>query len=133
METIQVKFDELTIMDYERNSLEPDSNRINFQDLSAQPSRISTKEDLDNLFGLMYKEYVEKRTLTVSTNFVAPDSIHNDDTPSSTTIIVAEDEAPHIDLSHMHEFYQKHPSTDKWTQARPLEQVIGDPTKPVMT
>ncbi|GKC25469.1 retrovirus-related pol polyprotein from transposon TNT 1-94, partial [Tanacetum coccineum] len=57
-------------------------------------------------------------------------SIHNDDTPSSTTIIVAEDEAPHIDLSHMHEFYQKHPLTDKWTQAHPLEQVIVSTIEP---
>ncbi|GJT75044.1 hypothetical protein Tco_1041769 [Tanacetum coccineum] len=31
----------------------------------------------------------------MSTNFVAPDTIHNDDTRSSTTIIIAEDEAPH--------------------------------------
>ncbi|GJR24288.1 retrovirus-related pol polyprotein from transposon TNT 1-94 [Tanacetum coccineum] len=33
----------------------------------------------------------------------------------------------------MHEFYQQHPLTDKWTKAHPLEQVIGDPLKPVMT
>ncbi|GJX87774.1 retrovirus-related pol polyprotein from transposon TNT 1-94 [Tanacetum coccineum] len=52
--------------------------------------------DLDDLFGPMYEEYYEKRTLTVSTDFTAPDTIHNDDTPSPTTIIIAEDEAPHI-------------------------------------
>nr|GEU53197.1 hypothetical protein [Tanacetum cinerariifolium] len=96
METIHVKFDELTTMDSKRNSLEPDSNCINFQDPSAQPSRTPTKEDLDNMFGLMFNEYFEKRTLIMSTNFVAHDTIHNDDTPSSTIIIVDEDEAPHI-------------------------------------
>ncbi|GJZ97119.1 gag-pol polyprotein, partial [Tanacetum coccineum] len=33
----------------------------------------------------------------------------------------------------MHEFHQKHRSSDKWTKNHPIEQVIGDPTKPVMT
>ncbi|GJV77899.1 retrovirus-related pol polyprotein from transposon TNT 1-94 [Tanacetum coccineum] len=33
----------------------------------------------------------------------------------------------------MHEFYQLHRSTDKCKKADPLKQVIGDPTKPVMT
>ncbi|GJY88281.1 hypothetical protein Tco_0502909 [Tanacetum coccineum] len=35
--------------------------------------------------------------------------------------------------SNMHEFNQLHPSTHTWTKAHPLEQVIGDPLKPVMT
>ncbi|GJZ90415.1 hypothetical protein Tco_0662342 [Tanacetum coccineum] len=33
----------------------------------------------------------------------------------------------------MHEFHQKHHSSDKWTKNHPIEQVIGDPSKPVMT
>ncbi|GJS98066.1 hypothetical protein Tco_0819236 [Tanacetum coccineum] len=72
METIHVKFDELTTMASEQ------------------------KEDLDNLFGQMYEEYYEKRTPKVSTNSAARDTIHNDDIPSSAAIIIAEDEAPHI-------------------------------------
>ncbi|GJT97984.1 ribonuclease H-like domain-containing protein [Tanacetum coccineum] len=35
--------------------------------------------------------------------------------------------------SNMHEFNQVQPSTHIWTKAHPLEQVIGDPSKPVMT
>ncbi|GJZ68486.1 retrovirus-related pol polyprotein from transposon TNT 1-94 [Tanacetum coccineum] len=37
------------------------------------------------------------------------------------------------DPSNMHEFYQIHRSTDKWTKNHPIKQVIGDPSKPVMT
>ncbi|GKC38651.1 retrovirus-related pol polyprotein from transposon TNT 1-94 [Tanacetum coccineum] len=37
------------------------------------------------------------------------------------------------DLSNMHVFYQKHRSSDKCTKNHPIEQVIGDPSKPVMT
>ncbi|GJX72490.1 zf-CCHC domain-containing protein [Tanacetum coccineum] len=33
----------------------------------------------------------------------------------------------------MHEFHQVQPSTHIWTKAHPLKQVIGDPSKPVMT
>ncbi|GKB89110.1 putative reverse transcriptase domain-containing protein [Tanacetum coccineum] len=33
----------------------------------------------------------------------------------------------------MHEFHQKHRSSDRWTKNHPIEQVIGDPSKPVMT
>ncbi|GJW66172.1 retrovirus-related pol polyprotein from transposon TNT 1-94 [Tanacetum coccineum] len=38
-----------------------------------------------------------------------------------------------LDPSNMHEFYQVQPSTYIWTKAHPLEQVINDPSKPVMT
>ncbi|GKE44343.1 hypothetical protein Tco_1471627 [Tanacetum coccineum] len=154
METIHVKFDELTAMAFEHNSLEPDSNRINFQDPSPEASQTPIKEDLDNFFGPMYEEYYDKRALKVSTNSAAPDTIHNDDTPSSTTIIVAEDEAPRIvstttdqtssqtndlaDGSHQEDNADLDGNTFintfyKWTHAHPLEQVIDDPTKPVMT
>ncbi|GKF07396.1 gag-pol polyprotein [Tanacetum coccineum] len=36
-----------------------------------------------------------------------------------------------LDLSNMHEFHQVQPSTHIWTKAHPLEQVIGDPSKPI--
>nr|GEU65021.1 hypothetical protein [Tanacetum cinerariifolium] len=37
------------------------------------------------------------------------------------------------DPSNMHEFYQKHCSTDLQTKNHPIEQVIGNPSKPLMT
>ncbi|GJZ13003.1 retrovirus-related pol polyprotein from transposon TNT 1-94 [Tanacetum coccineum] len=37
------------------------------------------------------------------------------------------------DLSNMHEFHKTYRSTDKWTKNHPIEQVIGDPSKPIMT
>ncbi|GKA11115.1 integrase, catalytic region, zinc finger, CCHC-type containing protein [Tanacetum coccineum] len=38
-----------------------------------------------------------------------------------------------LDPSNMHEFHQVQPTTHIWTKAHPLEQVIGDPYKHVMT
>ncbi|GKF58601.1 hypothetical protein Tco_0172138, partial [Tanacetum coccineum] len=45
----------------------------------------------------------------------------------------AESSSTYQDPSNMHEFHQKHRSTDRWTKNHPIEQVIGDPSKPVMT
>ncbi|GJY60214.1 gag-pol polyprotein [Tanacetum coccineum] len=33
----------------------------------------------------------------------------------------------------MHQFHQRHRSTDRWTKNHPLEQVIGDPSKTIIT
>ncbi|GJR55806.1 hypothetical protein Tco_1406327 [Tanacetum coccineum] len=45
----------------------------------------------------------------------------------------AKSSSTYQDPSNMREFYQKHRSSDKWTKNHPIEQVIGDPSKPVMT
>ncbi|GJW43393.1 retrovirus-related pol polyprotein from transposon TNT 1-94 [Tanacetum coccineum] len=45
----------------------------------------------------------------------------------------AESSSTYQDLSNMHEFHQKHRSSNRWTKTHPIEQVIGDPSKPVMT
>nr|GEZ31660.1 retrovirus-related Pol polyprotein from transposon TNT 1-94 [Tanacetum cinerariifolium] len=144
----------------------------------------SIKKDLDNLFGPLYEEYFEKRSPKVSINSTAQPTPNNDDTPSSSSTIVEDQEAPPIvslyeeqmfpyltydavelvqedsiefdsntlitpyaastceeaesssiteDPSNMHEFHQVQPSTHICTKAHPLEQVIGDPSMPVMT
>ncbi|GKF70186.1 hypothetical protein Tco_0203243, partial [Tanacetum coccineum] len=51
METIHVKFNELTTMASEWNILESDSNHMIFEDSSEEPSQTLSKEDLDDLFG----------------------------------------------------------------------------------
>ncbi|GJR04945.1 retrovirus-related pol polyprotein from transposon TNT 1-94 [Tanacetum coccineum] len=45
----------------------------------------------------------------------------------------AESSSTYQDPSNMHEFHKKHRSSDKWTKNHPIEQVIGDPSKLVMT
>ncbi|GKB81124.1 hypothetical protein Tco_0948019 [Tanacetum coccineum] len=39
----------------------------------------------------------------------------------------------HVDSSNMHTFYQHHPSAQRWTKDRPLEQVIGNPSQSIRT
>ncbi|GJU58845.1 retrovirus-related pol polyprotein from transposon TNT 1-94 [Tanacetum coccineum] len=59
-----------------------------------------------------------------NTIFVLYDAPNFEEAESSTTT---------LNPSNMHEFYQVQPSTHIWTKAHSLEQVIGDPSKPVMT
>nr|GEV75615.1 integrase, catalytic region, zinc finger, CCHC-type, peptidase aspartic, catalytic [Tanacetum cinerariifolium] len=42
----------------------------------------------------------------------------------------AESSLTYQDPSNMHEFHQKHRSSDRWTKNHPTDQVIGDPSKP---
>ncbi|GKA13697.1 hypothetical protein Tco_0693343 [Tanacetum coccineum] len=56
---------------------------------------VPSKEDLDNLFGPLYEEYYVTRTPKVS-NDSATNTLDNEDTPSSSLIVVEEDEAPQI-------------------------------------
>nr|GEX75909.1 retrovirus-related Pol polyprotein from transposon TNT 1-94 [Tanacetum cinerariifolium] len=42
----------------------------------------------------------------------------------------AESSSTYLDPSNMHEFHQKHCASDTWTKNHPIEQVIGEPSKP---
>ncbi|GJZ82919.1 retrovirus-related pol polyprotein from transposon TNT 1-94, partial [Tanacetum coccineum] len=53
--------------------------------------------------------------------------------PQTPVFEEVESSSTYQDPSNMHEFHQTHRSTDKWTKNHPIEQVIGDPSKPVMT
>ncbi|GKC24490.1 copia protein [Tanacetum coccineum] len=157
METIYVKFDELTAMEYKHNYLEPETNCFNDNDSSTEFSSIPSKEDLDNLFGPMYEEYFEKRSPEEAAPIVSSSKEHIYPISSDAAVeSVQEDSAdfdgntlftPYhaltfeeagssliaVDPSNMHEFNQVQPSTNIWTKSHPLEQVIGDLFKPMMT
>ncbi|GJW11568.1 putative ribonuclease H-like domain-containing protein [Tanacetum coccineum] len=184
METINVKFDELTAMASEHDCLEPELQRFINHNSSAEEMNTPSKEDLDNLFGPMFEEYFEKKFSDTPINSAAqPTQIH-EDSPSTSSIIVDEHEAPPIvttsdeqtspislteadefnqedsahsdgnsqfvsynppsreeiessttalEPSNVQNFHQVQPSTHIWTKDHPLDQVIGDPSKPVMT
>ncbi|GKA02915.1 retrovirus-related pol polyprotein from transposon TNT 1-94 [Tanacetum coccineum] len=54
--------------------------------------------------------------------------------PFHTHVLEEAESSPTFqDLSNMHEFHKKHHSTNLQTKNHPLEQVICDPSKPVMT
>ncbi|GJS09766.1 retrovirus-related pol polyprotein from transposon TNT 1-94 [Tanacetum coccineum] len=177
METNHVVFDELTPMAFECNNSEPGINCMNFQDSLEDSQSVPSKIDLENLFGPLYEEYYATSSPEVSDNSDA-DTLDNENTSSSSSIIVEDGEAPQIvpssakqvatepntlvlnknadelvqedmadfdgnvfynappilvfeeaessstywDPSNMHEFHQKHRSSNKWTKNHPIEQ-----------
>ncbi|GJS68711.1 retrovirus-related pol polyprotein from transposon TNT 1-94 [Tanacetum coccineum] len=96
METIHVKFDELTTMASEHDCLEPVFQRFNNNTSSADTMNTPSKEDLDNLFGPMFKEYFEKRSFDTPINSAAQLTQFHEDSSSTSSIIVEEHEAPPI-------------------------------------
>ncbi|GKB53425.1 putative ribonuclease H-like domain-containing protein [Tanacetum coccineum] len=182
METIHVKFDELTAMASEHDCSEPAFQRFN-DDSSAESINTPYKEDLDNLFGPIYDKYFEKKSSDMPINSAAQQVHNHEDSSLISSIDIKVHEAPPIvntfeeqtslisltvadefyredstkldgntlltpydaadfseaesstnpNPSNMHDFHQVQPSTHIWTKAHPLEQVIGDPSKPVMT
>ncbi|GKA80144.1 retrovirus-related pol polyprotein from transposon TNT 1-94 [Tanacetum coccineum] len=103
----------------ECNNSEPGINCTNFQDSLEDLQSVPSKTDLDNLFGPLYEEYYATSSPEVSDNSAANtldvSRKHILIIGRSIKIVVEEDEAPQITKNH------------------PIEQVIGDPSKPLKT
>nr|GEZ60558.1 retrovirus-related Pol polyprotein from transposon TNT 1-94 [Tanacetum cinerariifolium] len=52
---------------------------------------------------------------------------------NSSTSVAASSSLQNVDPSNMHTFYQPYPHEFQWTKDHPLEQVIGEPSRPVLT
>ncbi|GJR98314.1 retrovirus-related pol polyprotein from transposon TNT 1-94 [Tanacetum coccineum] len=157
METIHVKFDELTAMASKCNNSRPVLNFLNFQGLSEELNDTPLKGDLDNLFGPLYEEYYVTRTPKVLDSSAA-NTLDNEDTPSSSSTIIEDHDAPPI-VSSLEEPIANEPitpvvdnnsgkqiqedvveldenmfinpfSTPEYekTKNHPIEQVISDPS-----
>ncbi|GJR77680.1 retrovirus-related pol polyprotein from transposon TNT 1-94 [Tanacetum coccineum] len=115
METIHVKFDELTDMASECNNLEPGTNS---KQVVNEPNSPVLNENAD--------EFIQEDVADFDGNvfFNAPPTLVFEEAESSST---------YQDPLNMHEFHQKHRSSDRRTKNHPIEQVIGDLLKPVMT
>nr|GEW63763.1 hypothetical protein [Tanacetum cinerariifolium] len=69
-------------------------------------------------------------------NQAAETQIQHDEfiNPFCTQVREIAESSPHnIDNSNMHTFYQPHDSEYRWTKDHPLEQVRGNPSKPMQT
>ncbi|GJV14728.1 hypothetical protein Tco_1360051 [Tanacetum coccineum] len=96
IETIHVKFDELTTMASEHNCLEPELQRLNNHNSSANPMNTPSKEDLDNLFGLMFEDYFEKASSDTTINSAAQPTQVHEESSSTSLIFVDTHEAPPV-------------------------------------
>nr|GEV43628.1 hypothetical protein [Tanacetum cinerariifolium] len=83
----------------------------------------------------------QQRNLTQSPTASAADNVSNTvfegdlfvnpfATPSTESAVSS---THYVDPSNMHTFYQPYPHDYQWTKDHPLEQVIGEPSRPVLT
>ncbi|GKD81281.1 retrovirus-related pol polyprotein from transposon TNT 1-94, partial [Tanacetum coccineum] len=92
-----------------------------------------SKEDLENLFGPMLEEYFEKMYFDTPINFTTQPTHIHEDSSSTSSIIVEEPEAPPIETTSDEQTSPISLTNIDETKDHPLDQVIGDLSKPVMT
>ncbi|GJR97923.1 integrase, catalytic region, zinc finger, CCHC-type containing protein [Tanacetum coccineum] len=128
----------------------PTNNRDDLGKMKPKGDTVHNHEDSPSTSSIIVEEHEAPPIVTTSEEQTSPislneaDEFNQDDSADfdENTIFVPYD-APNfkeaksyttaLDPSNMHEFHQVQPSTHIWTKAHPLEQVIGDPSKPVMT
>nr|GEW33887.1 hypothetical protein [Tanacetum cinerariifolium] len=146
METMNVSFYELLAMAFEQRSSKPElqsmtSGQISSGlDLTYAPSTITTQQptegELDLLFKAMYDDYIggqpsaTPRTDSAAQVHQVQNSFVNPFATSSTS--AESSSSQYVDPSNMHTFYQPYPHEFQWTKDHPLEQVIGEPSQPVL-
>nr|GEV24912.1 retrovirus-related Pol polyprotein from transposon TNT 1-94 [Tanacetum cinerariifolium] len=192
MKTMNVSFDELSVMAFEQRNSKPDlqsmtSGQISLGlDLTYAPSTITTQQpsegELDLLFEAMHDDYIGghpsatgrtdppaqepqvRQSSTASTTIadtaptptnssslvtniplssqdvdeLNPHAMVDGNTfvnsfANSSTSAAASSSSQNVDPSNMHTFYQPYPYEFQWTKDHPLEQVIGEPSRPVLT
>ncbi|GJS59359.1 retrovirus-related pol polyprotein from transposon TNT 1-94, partial [Tanacetum coccineum] len=111
-----------------------------------------SQQELDLLFSPLYDEFFTVANIHPSTEQITPTTtVHAEENnnnqttdahfepykfvnPFSTPVHEeAESSSRNVDNSNMHTFYQRHQSEHRWTKDHPLEQVCGNPSKPVQT
>ncbi|GKB60730.1 hypothetical protein Tco_0916916 [Tanacetum coccineum] len=96
-------------MAFECNNSKPRFNCKNFQESLEDSQSVSSKTNLDNLFGSLYEEYYAMSPRKVSYNSAA-NTLVNEVTSSSSSIVIKENEAPQI-VSSLEEQVASEPNT----------------------
>ncbi|GKC84458.1 putative ribonuclease H-like domain-containing protein [Tanacetum coccineum] len=123
-------------------------------DLTYAPSTITTQQptkgELDLLFEAMYNDHIggqpsaiprtvpaaQHQPATIAdnvSNAMFDDNLFVNPFATPSTSDAESSSLQYVDPSNMHTFYQPYPHEYQWTKDHPLEQVIGEPSRPVLT
>ncbi|GJS34224.1 retrovirus-related pol polyprotein from transposon TNT 1-94 [Tanacetum coccineum] len=140
METMNVTFDELSAMDFEQRSSKPGLQGMTFGqiisglDLTYASSTITSQKPTEHDLDLLLKQSpLQPETVAdnVSNAMLDGNTFVN---PFATPSTDSDESSSHyVDPSNMHTFYQPYPHEYQWTKDHPLEQVIGEPSRSVLT
>ncbi|GJU64429.1 retrovirus-related pol polyprotein from transposon TNT 1-94, partial [Tanacetum coccineum] len=113
-----------------------------------------TEHELDLLFEAMYDDYIDGQPSVAPRTIPAAQALQDVDeletqqhhvpnvmlngnmfvnpfaTPSTSA--AESSSSQYVDPSNMHTFYEPYPHEYQWTKDHPLEQVIGEPSRPVL-
>ncbi|GKF27287.1 hypothetical protein Tco_0083181, partial [Tanacetum coccineum] len=131
IETMNVTFDELSAMAFDQSSSKPGLQ-------SMTSGQISSGLDLT---GFTVRSYQQDNTAPLQPEMVVdnvPNAMFDENTfvnPFATPSISAAESSSsqYVDPSNMHTFYQPYPHEYQWTRDHPLEQVIGEPSRLVLS
>nr|GEW55408.1 retrovirus-related Pol polyprotein from transposon TNT 1-94 [Tanacetum cinerariifolium] len=146
MKTINVSFDELSAMDFEQRSSKPGlqsmtSGQISSGlDLTYAPSTITTQQPTEDELDLV-RSYQQGNQAPIQPETVAdnvPNAMFDANTfvnpfANPSTSAAESSSSQYVDPSNMHKFYQPYPHEFQRTKDHPLEQVIGEPSRLVLT
>nr|GEX38963.1 hypothetical protein [Tanacetum cinerariifolium] len=132
MKTMNVSFDELSAMAFKQRSSKPRLQceldllfEAMYDDyFGGQPS--ATVENVSTVQEPQDVDELNLNAMIDGTTFVNPFAI------SSTSTAQASSSSQNVDPSNMHTFYQLYPHEFQWIKDHPLEQVIGEPSRPVL-
>nr|GEU34629.1 hypothetical protein [Tanacetum cinerariifolium] len=127
METMNVTFDELSAMAFEQNSSRPDSTPAS----TYSSNTLISSHNVDDKSQQHAQQQWNLTPLPTASAVFEGDLFVNPFAIPSTESVVSS--TPYVDPSNMNTFYQPYPHDYQWTKDHPLEQVIGEPSRPVLT
>nr|GEU38053.1 hypothetical protein [Tanacetum cinerariifolium] len=149
METMNITFDELSAMALNKTVQEPvfknlqaPTASMSFQDSAPVPTNsLNTTVSSHNVDATSQQHAQKQRNLTLSSTASAVDNVSNAvfegdlfvnpfGTPSIESVVSS---TQYVDPLNMHTFYQPYPYDYQWNKDHLLEQVIGEPSRPVLT
>ncbi|GKA69320.1 putative ribonuclease H-like domain-containing protein [Tanacetum coccineum] len=123
-------------------NLQTPTASITIQDSAPTPTHLSntpnTSQDVDGHSQQHGQQQDNQAPLQIK---IVADNVPNDmfegnlfvNPFASTSTSSAESSSQNVDPSNMHTFYQPYPHDFQWTKDHPLEKVIGEPSRPVLT
>nr|GEU43322.1 hypothetical protein [Tanacetum cinerariifolium] len=123
-------------------NLQAPTASMSFQDSAPVPTNSSNTLVSSHNVDAPSQQYAQQqRNLTPSPTVSAADNVPNvvfegdlfvnPFAPPSTESVVSSTQ--YVDPSNIHTFYQPYPHNYQWTKDHPLEQAIGEPSRPILT
>nr|GEZ73223.1 integrase, catalytic region, zinc finger, CCHC-type, peptidase aspartic, catalytic [Tanacetum cinerariifolium] len=157
IETMNVSFDELSVIAFEQRSSKRGLNNMTSGhissglDLTYAPSTITSQQPSEEpqvhqssttSTKIADTAPIPTNSSSLATNIPITSQDVNELNPNamvdgntfanSSTSAAASSSQQNVDPSNMHTFYQPYPHEFQWTKDHPLEQVIGEPSRPVL-